>query len=105
MIPQIRTQIGTGDSNLAVFNHMENPFNVGIGCVVTGTATYTIQHSFDDPQNPSAMTWFSHDDAVFVNATANANSNFAYPVLAARIHQTAGTGTVVATFIQAGLRG
>ena len=96
-----RTQTGTGSSAPMVLNTMITPFNVGIGCVVTGTVNYTIQHTFDDPQN--IVTWFNHDDPVFVAATANANSNYAYPVTASKILVNSGTGSVTATYVQAGI--
>lgn len=105
MVPKVLSTTGISTSSLDVFDIFRNPFNVGIGCVVSGTVTYTIQHTFDDVTDPNAtITWFPHDDSVLVNATANANSNFAYPCRAARINQTGGSGTVIATFIQAGLR-
>lgn len=105
MRPIIATQASVASSNPIIFDLFRNPFNVGIGCVVTGTVNYTIQHSFDNPQFPATMTWFPHDDAVLVAATANANSNYAYPVQASRITVNSGTGSVTVTYIQAGLLG
>ena len=96
-----RTTTGVSASTPMVLNTMITPFNVGIGCVVTSTATYTIQHTFDDPQN--IVTWFNHDDTGLVNATGNANGNYAYPVTASRINQTSGSGSVTATYVQAGI--
>lgn len=82
------------------------PFNVGIGVEVTGTVNYTVQHTFDDIINigASACVWFNHDDAVLVAATANANSNYAYPVTGSQIVLNSGTGSIKGAFIQAGLR-
>lgn len=105
MIPKIITQTGTGSSLVIVFDIFRNPFNVGIGCVVSGTVNYTVQHSFDDPQNPSAQTWFPHDDTALVAATANQNSNYAYPVTSSRVTVNSGAGSVTVTYIQAGLLG
>lgn len=109
MRPTILTKTGTGSSGIVVFDILRNPFNVGIGCVASGTVNYTIQHTFDwDEVNngvPAGATWFNHDDAVFVNATGNAESNFYFPVRAAKILVNSGTGSATATFIQAGLRG
>lgn len=106
MIPMNRTTTGVSVSAPAVFDFFRGSFQVGIGCIVTGTVTYTIQHTFDDIFNTAAAScvWFNHDDAGLVAATANANGNFAFPITAARINQTAGSGTVVARFIQTGLR-
>jgi hypothetical protein len=104
MRPQTIATTGTSVSVIVPFDTYRNPFNVGIGCVVNGTATYTIQHTFDDVITQTAsITWFNHDDASLVSTTTNANGNFAYPVSAARINQTAGTGTVTVTFRQSGL--
>lgn len=107
MRSQVATTVGVSVSAPAVFDVMRNPFNVGIGVVVTGTATYTIQHTFDDIMNTLAAncTWFNHDDTSFVNATTNQDGNFAFSCTASRINQTAGAGSVTATYIQSGLMG
>jgi archaellum component FlaF (FlaF/FlaG flagellin family) len=68
-------------------------FNVGFGCEVTGTVTYSVQHTFDDIYN-TAITpvWFNHE---YVNAqSANMDGNYAFPVSAIRLNVTAGTGSV-----------
>lgn len=70
------------------------PFNVGILCVVTGSATYSIQHSNDN------VNWFN--DANINGATGNAETNYMFPVKFIRLQQTAGAGSVVATLIQTG---
>lgn len=109
MRPMTATTSGVSTSNVIPFDYLRNGFSVGIGCVVTGTVTYTIQHTFDNVQSPTytpaSGTWFNHDDAALVNATANANGNFAFPITAARVNQTAGSGSVSVKFIQAGLLG
>ncbi len=107
MRPQIATKTGTGGGGIstpAVFDLNINPFNIGIGCVVSGTVNYTIQHTFDDITTLGAAncTWFPHDNSDLVAQTANANDNFDFPCTAARILMNSGTGTVTATFIQAG---
>lgn len=105
MVPKIISQTGTGSSTVIVFDLFRNPFNVGIGCVVSGTVNYTVQHSFDDPQKPASQTWFPHDNADLVAATTNQNDNFAYPITSSRVTVNSGTGTVTVTYIQAGLLG
>lgn len=106
MRPQAISRTGVGVTIPTVHDIFRNPFNVGIGCVITGTITYTVQHTFDNVLDTTITpTWFNHDDAVLVNAIANQNSNYAYPVFASRVNVTAGTGSIVATFIQAGLMG
>ena len=104
MRPIIISCTGTGTSNVAVLDHYKAPFHVGLGAVVTGTATYTIQHTFDDPLDTSVTpTWFNHP--TLASQTASADGNYAFPIRAIRISIASGTGTVVATVIQAGMPG
>lgn len=93
MRPQTATKTGTGQSNVLSFDHKTTPFNIGFGCVVSGTVTYTVQHTFD------GTNWFDHPVAA---ATTNRDGNYAYPVISVRINVTAGTGSVTMTAIQAG---
>jgi len=90
---QRRSQTGVGAS-AAIYPSAGNPFNVGMGCVVSGTVTYTIEHSFDSDSND----WFSHSD--LVNKSSSTDGNYAFPVAAIRINVTAGTGTVTLAFLQ-----
>jgi hypothetical protein len=86
---------GTVNSNVAVMDYnCSLPFNVGILCVVTGTATYSIQHS-DDNTN-----WFQN--ANINGATTSLDTNYMFPVKYIRLQQTGGSGSVAATIIQAG---
>jgi hypothetical protein len=107
---QTATSSGTSTSNLVVFDQYISPFSIGIGTVVTSPATYTIQFTLDDvnPTNGTTYSsasgqWYSAFDTNLVSSTTNAFSSTLTPVTAARINQTAGTGSVVATFIQAGI--
>ena len=84
-------------------NQHQSPFNVGFGCVVTGTVQYKVEHTFDDIQNPNVTpTAFTHEDVSA--ATTNADGNYAFPVKAVRVAAvTAATGgTVTMTVLQAG---
>lgn len=105
MRPIVLTQTGTGaSSNMAVLDHYQNPFHVGIGVVVTGTVTYTIQHTFDDVLTSGVTpTWFNHP--TLLSQTVSADGNYAFPVRAVRVNVSAGTGTATATVIQAGMPG
>ena len=80
-----------------------NPFQVGFGCVVSGTIGFSVQHTFDDVQDPTTSTlwtWFNHP-AVSVTA-ASVDGNYAFPVRAIRVKANSGTGSVDVTLIQAG---
>lgn len=70
------------------------PFNVGIGCIVTGSVAYSVQHTFDD------TNWF--DNANISGATSTLDTNYMFPVKSIRLHQASGAGSVTMTVIQAG---
>jgi hypothetical protein len=83
-----------------------SPFNVGFGVVITGTVSYSIQHTFDNPQTVASPTWFFHPSTPSgTPATANFDGNYAFPVAAIKIltSSATNTGTVTLTVIQAGI--
>lgn len=104
MKPVTVTTSGTAVSSPVVVDYMISPFNIGFGVVVTGTATYTVQHTFDDPFasgfTPATATWFNHED--LVSQTTSQDGNYAFPVRAIRVNQSSGDGSTSATFVQAG---
>ena len=72
------------------------PSTCGVGCVVTGTITYTLQNSYDAiPQT----NWV--DNTTVSAKTANFEDNYtSKPAMAVRIRVTAATtGTVTASFV------
>lgn len=83
------------------------PSNISIQCNVTGSATYTLQSTLDDPNDPvnptarGAMTWVNTSDASLVAATTTQQSNFLFsPKFARLILTTTSTGSVSGTFLQ-----
>lgn len=89
---------GVGSSLIVTPDTLVNPFQIGIGCVVTGTINYTVQHSFDDPQTLSAITWF--DNTGLSAKTANSDGNYAFAVRAIRTKVNSGTGSVATYIVQ-----
>jgi len=80
-------------------DYTQNAFAIGFGCVVSGTVTYDVQHTFDDIQDPAVTpTAFTH--ATVSGQTTNKDGNYAFPIKAVRINITAGTGTVTITILQ-----
>ena len=102
MIPVTLTQAGTGASRPFQCSYWAVPLNLGFGCVITsGSATYSVQHTFDDIQNPDIeLTWFNH--STVIGLQANQDGNYAFPVTAVRLNVTNGSGTVAMTIVQAG---
>jgi hypothetical protein len=69
-------------------------FNVGITCIVTGSVTYSVQHSNDN------SNWINN--ANIASATSSLDTNYMFPVKYIRLQQTAGSGSVTMTVIQTG---
>jgi hypothetical protein len=80
-----------------------------IQCTVSGTVTYTVQQTLQDPNsatnpvNPYSVTWINSSDAAAVNATTSIQTSYQYSPTFARITITAGTGSVTGIFSQFGV--
>lgn len=108
--PITYSQTATGLSNPMLLDTKTNPFNVSIGVSISGTGTYTVQFSMDNPASfatpalyNSAGVWFSH--ATLASLSANSTGNIAFPVRAVRTNVASVSGTVKTTVIQAGRMG
>lgn len=97
---QTVSRTAAGSSSALVMNTNISPFNVGFGVVVTGTVTYSVQHTFDDPA-VGFTTWFSHPTVA--GETTNMDGNYAFPVTGIKVLVTAGDGTATMNLIQAGI--
>jgi len=97
---------GVGSSIWNIVNWYATPSNIAYGCVlVSGAATFSIQYTYDDPNNlPAGVPYpqpFNHP--TIVNATASIDGASNDPLTAWRLQILAGTGSVRATGIQSGL--
>lgn len=96
------SQTGVGTSQVVPLDYRVSPTNVAIGCILSGTATYTIEHTFDDvfspTFNPATATWLPN--AGLTAKTASADGNYVVPPTAVRINIASGTGTVTMVVIQ-----
>jgi hypothetical protein len=94
---------GAKNSAAAVLDYYGRP-ECSIQVVVTGSATYTVQQTLDNPLEAGVTpTWFDHPDTNLVAQTVNRQGNYAYIPVAVRVRQTAGSGSVALTIVQAGL--
>ena len=106
MRPIVVTTAAIARSNLARMDEWA-PGPITIQCVITGTPTYSVQISNDDPNSPTnpvaqgSMTWSPSPDAAALAATTSIYTVLAQVPLFVSINQTAGTGTVTATIVQA----
>ena len=104
MRPKKVTVTGVANSAWLPVDYKQDPTNIGIGCVlVSGTATYSVQHTFDDVFD-SAVTPVAFQNSGINAATASADGNYAFPVRAVRLSVTAGSSPVVAMTILQGQR-
>ena len=94
---------GTGSSAVVAVDFFRNPFNIGLGVVVTGTVSFTVEYTFSDPSDAdfdaSTATWFSTG----LTGIANAAQAFTVPCRAIRVTNGSGTGTSLLYVQQAGL--
>ena len=97
---QTVSKTGVGSSSALVMNTNCTPFNVGFGVVVSGTVTYSVQHTFDDPAI-GFTTWFSHP--TIAGKSNNQDGNYAFPVTGVKLLVTAGEGSATMNLIQAGI--
>ena len=94
---------GAKNSAPAVLDYYGRP-EVSLQVVVTGTATYTVQQTLDNPLDANAtVTWFDHPDTNLVSQTVNRQGNYAYIPTAVRVRLNSGSGSVRLTVTQAGL--
>ena len=96
---------GASTSPVYPVDTYENPCNIGIGVTVTGSAVYTVQHTFADPWsqnlNTATVTWLNND--ILTSANTNADTNYAFYPRAIRLSLAAATSaTAVMTIQQAG---
>jgi len=98
------TATGVSRSNVCAVDDFQAPFNVGIGAKLTGSATFNIEYSFDDPAadgyTSAGATWYVASG--FSALTASTGGSLTVPCKAISINITANTGSVTATIIQAG---
>lgn len=98
---------GVGSSPWWLVNwYGKPPTNIGVGVeLVTGSANYTIQHTYDDPNNLLAgLTYpIPFNDSVLVNQTATNDGLVVVPIKALRVLINSGTGELRVRFVQAGV--
>ena len=90
---------GVGSSSTTILDIYAMPFNVAVGCTVSGTVNYTVQYTLDDPQGTSARNWNNH--ATIASKTAAFDGAISSPVTAIRTLVNSGTGTVTTNILQA----
>lgn len=93
-------------SSRPIFLDTFAPAPTSIQVVVSGTVSFTVRQSLDDPNTISggytAVTWVNHPDAAnFVGAALTAQGNYAYIPRMTQLLLNSGTGSCVLTVLQA----
>lgn len=103
--------VTTGSTEWRLCDIFRETYNVGLSVQLTGTVTYSVESTFDDPNaalpgsieplsaQPPVATALSSWSALSAN---NMGAN-TIPVLAVRLTITSGTGTAVFAVIQTGI--
>lgn len=99
----VKTLSAVGNSDPLPLDVHGRP-DVSLQVAVTGTPTWTIQQTLDDPFTTAAgsIVWFNHPDTNMVAQTVNRQGNYAYIPAAVRLQFTAGSGTAKLTIVQSG---
>lgn len=102
MTPVIISKTGVGRSPVIASDSFKTPFNVGLIIVVSGTATFNIEISMDDPSTGTPTIWAAPTG--FSALTASTSGSITVPHHAMSINITSGTGSVTAYVVQSGVR-
>lgn len=113
MRPIYISQTGVGTTQPITLDHYISPFNVNIGLILqSGAATFTLEYTLDDvagvpwmnQNQPAApVLWTPYPTATGLTGTTY--FQISQPVMAIRLNQTAGAGTVRLAVLQAGQSG
>lgn len=98
------TVTGIGVSAVVPVDVNKDPTSIGVGVKISATATFQVQHTFDDiwspTFNPATAIWYNHPTLV---GAANVDGNYMAPPTGIRLNVSASTGDVTMTVVQAGI--
>ena len=93
------TQTNVGRSTVCAIDDFQVPVNVGVGArLASGSATFNIEYTLDNLDD--IQYWYVAPN--FSALTATTGGEITIPCKAICINITSGTGTIVATVVQAG---
>lgn len=103
----LSTTGGTASTMWNIMNWHATPTNIEVAGVVVGTqgVTWTVQYTYDDPNNLPAGVLFPQpfNHPTLLNQTSSLDGSINDPITGVRLLIAAGTGTVRFTVIQAGI--
>jgi len=96
---------GVGSTPWFVVDNDIAPMVFGIEVVVSGTVNYTVDVTYQDPNEPFSGTFvpvYDLSSPDFADETASKAGSFEFPIFAIRLTINSGTGTAYFSVIQAG---
>ena len=106
MTPKTVSKTGTGRSGVIALDWFTNPYNVALQAALSGTATFSVEITLEDPMDSgfdaSTAVWTAVTNLSAITASALAQSTI--PAKGVSINVASGTGTVTLTVLQAGIR-
>lgn len=94
---------GVGATPWINLDTLLNPFNLGIGAVVTGTINFSAQFTYDNPSDPFTATLpTAFAPTAWASKTATQEGAITIPARAMRLLVNSGDGTVKLIALQAG---
>jgi hypothetical protein len=97
---------GVGSSPWITWNwQLSPPINIGAAVeLVSGAVNYTVQYTYDDPNNlPPGVNFPLAFNTILLNQAATADSTLSTPFIATRVLINSGTGVIRCRFVQAGV--
>ena len=97
---------GVGSSPWVTWNYSVNPpINLGFAVeVVSGAVNYTVQYTYDDPNNLLGGALFPLAFSSILNAASTTlDGTLSTPFVATRVVVNSGTGVIRCRFVQAGI--
>jgi|SRR5882724_3385857 len=90
--PFVQISTTTGAKTPCLVDNQQSPFNASVGVIVVGTATYGVEFTMDDVNNPAITPVWLPDANLPAGQTANGVTNYMFPVMGIRINIAAITG-------------
>lgn len=98
---------GVGSSQWQTWNWQNSaPMNLGLAVeLVSGAVNYTLQYTYDDPNNLGANVVFplAFNQAAMTGQSTTLDSTISTPIIATRILVNSGTGILRCRFVQSGI--
>lgn len=97
---------GIGSSPWLTWNYRgDSPFNLGMAVeLVSGAVNFTVQHTYDDPNNPPNGIYPLAINSPLINGvSATIDGAYTTPVVATRVLINSGTGEIRVRFQQVGV--